>query len=88
VNHIISRQIGGGRSNNLITLCSTCHKKVSKGEQVLDIKISKGFKAETFMSMVRWKLINRLKEEGNIVSSTYYRPDPDKWIDWRIRKGG
>lgn len=71
VHHIMSRQVGGDRPRNLITLCSTCHKKVSRGKIVLKIKPSKGFKAETFMTMVRWRLINQLKEMGHNVSHTY-----------------
>ncbi|MDO9352909.1 MAG: RNA-guided endonuclease IscB [Solirubrobacteraceae bacterium] len=69
--HIISRQIGGNSPENLLTLCQTCHKKVSKGKLKLDIKLPVGFKPETFMSIVRWKLVNILREAGNIVTHTY-----------------
>jgi hypothetical protein len=69
--HIISRQVGGDAPYNLLTLCQTCHEKVSKGKLQLNIKIPTGFKPETFMSMVRWKLINKLKELGNVVEHTY-----------------
>jgi hypothetical protein len=58
VHHIVSRQTGGNRPNNLITLCETCHNKHHKGELNLKIKKTNGFKAETFMSMVRWRLVN------------------------------
>jgi len=71
VHHIESRQTGGDRPDNLITLCSTCHKKVSRGKIILKIKPSRGFKTETFMTMVRWRLINQLKEMGHNVSHTY-----------------
>jgi len=71
VHHLISRQIGGNRPDNLITLCSTCHMQVSKGELVLSFKPSFSFKAETFMSTVRWKLKNKLQEIGNVVFHTY-----------------
>ena len=71
VHHIKSRQTGSNRPDNLITLCSTCHDRVSKGEIILKVKPSKGFKAETFMTMTRWKLINQLKEMGYVVSHTY-----------------
>src|SRR5659263_225062 len=71
VHHIISRQIGGDAPDNLLTLCETCHDKVSKGKLILDVKIPKGFKTETFMSMVRWKLVNVLRDSGNIVHHTY-----------------
>jgi len=71
VHHIISRQTGGDRPDNLITLCKTCHEKVSKGELKLKVAPSKGFKAETFMSIVRWMLVNKLREQGNVVFHTY-----------------
>ncbi len=71
VHHIVSRQIGGMRPDNLITLCSTCHEKVSKAEVKLNINPSKEFKAETFMSTVRWMLVNKLKGLGNVVFHTY-----------------
>ena len=69
--HIISRQIGGDAPDNLLTLCQTCHEKVSKGKLKLDVKLPAGFKPETFMSTVRWKLVNILRNAGNIVSHTY-----------------
>ena len=69
--HIISRQIGGDAPDNLLTLCQTCHDKVSNGKLKLDIKPPKGFKPETFMSIVRWKIVNKLKELNNEVFHTY-----------------
>ena len=69
--HIISRQIGGDAPDNLLTLCQTCHEKVSKGKLKLDVKLPTGFKPETFMSTVRRKLINMLREAENIVTHTY-----------------
>ena len=72
VHHIISRQTGGDRPDNLLTLCKTCHQKYHQGKiKNLQIKKTKGFKAETFMSTVRWHLINHLIKEGNPVSYTY-----------------
>ncbi len=71
VHHLVSRQTGGDRPDNLITLCKTCHKRVSIGKLKLKAEPSKSFKAETFMSMVRWKLINALRAMGDTVSHTY-----------------
>ncbi|MCX9082380.1 MAG: RNA-guided endonuclease IscB [Candidatus Methanoperedens sp.] len=71
VHHIVSRQIGGDAPDNLLTLCETCHDKVSTGKLILDVKIPIGFKPETFMSIVRWKLVNKLKAAGNIINHTY-----------------
>lgn len=68
----------GDRSNrpgNLITLCGKCHTpanhKLSKFLCGWDPKI-KSFKPETFMSIVRWKLVNALGCEhtyGHITKS-------------------
>ena len=71
VHHLKSRQTGGDRPENLITLCSICHDKISKGQLELKATPSKGFKAETFMSTVRWKLIDELRDSGNMVTHTY-----------------
>jgi hypothetical protein len=71
VHHIESRQTGGNRPENLITLCETCHKAYHKGKIELKIKNNKGFKAETVMSILRWKIADRLRELNNIVSVTY-----------------
>jgi len=71
VHHIISRQTGGDNPDNLITLCKTCHHKVSLGKISLKVKPSKQFKTETFMTMVRWKLVNQLRYMGYSVSHTY-----------------
>jgi len=71
VHHIESRQTGGNRPDNLITLCQTCHKKYHAGKIELSVKKNNGFRTETFMSIVRWKLVNKLKDLGNIVNITY-----------------
>jgi hypothetical protein len=36
--HIVSRQIGGDAPDNLLTLCQTCHEKVTKGKLKLIFK--------------------------------------------------
>lgn len=86
VHHIVSRQIGGDRPDNLITLCKTCHEKFSQGKLILHIKPSKGFKAETFMSAVRWILVNKLREMGNIVNPTYGYITKNKRIELGLPK--
>lgn len=63
VHHIESQKTGGDRPGNLITLCETCHDNHHKGQVRLKVKPSKGFKAETFMSMVRWRLVNETGAE-------------------------
>ena len=86
VHHMVSRQVGGNRPDNLITLCSACHSKVSSGSLKLKTVPSKEFKAESFMSMVRWKLVNKLREQGNIVSHTYGYITKSKRIEQSLPK--
>jgi N6-L-threonylcarbamoyladenine synthase len=71
VHHIVSRQIGSDRPDNLVTLCKTCHQKVSEGKITLDIKPQKDFKPETFITTVRWMLVDRLKELYPEISVKY-----------------
>ncbi len=86
VHHIDSRQTGGDRPDNLITICETCHKKHHKGTLKLKVKASSGFKAETFMTRVRWILINRLRESESNVVHTYGYITKNNRIKLRIPK--
>ena len=64
IHHKIRRIDGGSdRPENLVTLCSTCHNLLHKGEIKADFKKSKGYKAETLMSAMRWELLKRLRAE-------------------------
>jgi len=60
VHHLESRMTGTNNPDNLITLCKKCHEKYHQGEFKLKIKKSKGFKVETFMSIIRRRLLNIL----------------------------
>ncbi|HAM49518.1 MAG TPA: HNH endonuclease [Nitrospiraceae bacterium] len=71
VHHLESRKTGGNGPGNLVTVCLACHGKVTEGKVELDMKPSRGFKAETFMSTVRWMLIDRLRKRGFTVAPTY-----------------
>ena len=71
VHHIESRKTGGDRPDNLVTLCKTCHTKLHRKELRLPKKFKNSFRAETFMSMVRWKIIEDLKKCNNDVTCTY-----------------
>ena len=58
VHHLTSRQTGGDRPTNLITLCETCHDRHHRDGLDLKLKQTNGFRAETFMTSVRWRLVN------------------------------
>ena len=62
VHHLESRRTGGDAPNNLITLCKTCHQALHQGEIKLKAKRGASFKAQTFMGIMRWNVLNRLKE--------------------------
>jgi len=61
VHHINGKSEGAtNRPEELITLHEKCHKEHHSGKNVLPkVKINR-FKAETFMTMVHWKLVNIL----------------------------
>ena len=87
VHHVISRTDGGtNKPDNLITLCEKCHKDYHAGKIELNIKKSKGFKAETIMSILRWKIVDRLMELGNVVNVTYGYLTKSNRIDLKLNK--
>lgn len=70
IHHIIFKSNGGTDTpSNLITLCNKCHTPANhkKGEFLYEWQTSKpkirGFKDATFMSIVRWMLVNSLECE-------------------------
>lgn len=86
VHHIESRQTGGNSPNNLVTLCKSCHVGYHSGKFELKLSKPKGFKAETFMSMVRWKIVNKLRDMGHTVSHTYGHITKSKRIELGLSK--
>lgn len=78
IHHIKYRSLGGtDNQNNLITLCNKCHTPPNhkKGKFLYDWcqegRKVRGFKDATFMSIIRWYLVSRLKEKYSEVSFTY-----------------
>ena len=71
VHHIESRQTGGDRPDNLVTLCETCHKLYHAGKITLHLKKKYGFRDAAFMGIMRWAFYNELKERYPDVALTY-----------------
>ena len=72
IHHIIWRCDGGtDRPNNLVTLCHECHSALHRGEFTL-CRPKSGYKAPTFMGIMRIVLTKRLKAKyGDMVGTTY-----------------
>ena len=72
VHHVIQRKDGGSdRPDNLVTLCHDCHSALHRGEFTLR-KPRGGYKAPTFMGVMRRKLVERLKAGyGDMVHTTF-----------------
>ena len=77
--HIVFRSNGGtDRPNNLITLCSQCHTPENhlEGEFLYKWQTEKpklrDFKEATFMSIVRWRLVDLLKQNNEVLVSYGY----------------
>ena len=71
VHHIESRQTGGDAPNNLITLCETCHKAYHRGALRLKVRRGASLRDAALMSIMRWTVYNRAKEEFGNVRLTY-----------------
>ncbi len=79
VHHIRSKKEGAtDRPEELITVCKTCHEKHHKGVINIPIKPIKTFKPETFMTTVRWKLVNKLSEDNEISHTYGYKTKYDR----------
>lgn len=61
---------GGDRPGNLLTLCKTCHEKHHRDGLKLP-KPGAGLKAVAHITIMRWKLYERVKALGLPVSMTY-----------------
>jgi hypothetical protein len=70
VHHLESRETGGDRPGNLLTLCKTCHEKHHRDGLNLP-KPGAGFKTVAHITIMRWKLYERVKALGLPVSMTY-----------------
>lgn len=73
IHHLESRKTGGDAPNNLITLCETCHKAYHAGKIKLKARRGTSFRSETFMGIMRWTLIDRVRKAHPelLVKNTY-----------------
>lgn len=71
VHHLGTRKTDGNRPEGLVVVCKVCHDRLSAGEDLGFGKPPRGFAAETFMTIVRWMLVGRLKALGFETSHTY-----------------
>ena len=63
VHHIESRKTGDDAPGNLITLCEACYKAYHAGKlKQFSPRRGASFRAETFMGIMRWTVLNRLRE--------------------------
>jgi cytochrome c553 len=61
VHHINGKAEGAtDRPEELLTVCKTCHDEHHKGVDIIPKKKIKNFKPESFMTTVRWKIVNTL----------------------------
>jgi hypothetical protein len=83
VHHIIFRSNSGtDNPNNLITLCTKCHNPQAHKTWLKGWKPKvKSLKEATFMSMIRWRLVNTLQCEH-----TYGYQTKSKRIEHRMEK--
>ena len=88
LHHIIFRSNGGTDSpNNLITLCNQCHTPENHRGFLIDWKPKiQAFKDATFMSTIRWKLVNILKDKFQKVQHTYGFITKSRRIEFEIEK--
>ena len=93
IHHIVYRTNNKiNTPNNLITLCVKCHTNPNhmKGK-FLDLWQTKkpkinGFKDATFMNIVRWRIVNILKEKYTNVEYTYGYLTKSKRIELKLEK--
>ena len=71
VHHLETRKTGGNAPNNLITLCETCHKAYHHGDIQLKGRRGTSLRDAAAMSIMRWEVYNRTKQEFANVHLTY-----------------
>ena len=88
VHHIIPRPKGSDAPDNLITVCPNCHDGIHDGEITLLKKPPRSYKYETMMNIMRYRLLDEIKEifDGE-VRLTYGADTKSKRIEAGLKKG-
>ena len=72
VHHIESRKTGGESTENLLTLCQTCHDLIHRTHQEHKIeRTSRSFRDATQLGIIRWHIYEQAKEMFSPVHLTY-----------------
>ena len=72
LHHITSKsKAGTDKPSNLALLHDICHDKLHKKGLQSKLKKAKQFKAETFMSTIRWKIVEEVKKLCDSVTITF-----------------
>lgn len=58
VHHVESRQTGGNSPGNLVTLCSTCHNRLHRGEIDLEIDRNRSYRDAAHMNAMKKAVYN------------------------------
>ncbi len=85
VHHLETRQTGGDRPGNLLTLCKACHKR-HHAEGLELPKPSTGFRASAHISTMRPKLYEQAQELGIPVSISYGFQTKSRRISQGLKK--
>lgn len=89
IHHLESRKVGGNSPDNLITLCEKCHKAYHRGAFELNVKRrSKSLRDAAFMSIMRWRVYDALKEayQNKTIRMTYGYITKHRRIENGIKK--
>ena len=87
LHHVISRSNGGtDKPDNLALLHQKCHDKLHRQKLFGKLKEAKQYKAETFMSTIRWMLADRVRLVCDDVETTYGCDTKMKRVDAGLDK--
>jgi len=87
LHHIIPRNDKGtDKPDNIALLHKSCHKKLHKQKLFSKLKKARQFKAETFMSTIRWKIVEMCRTLCDDVNITFGNKTKVKRLELEIDK--